>query len=55
LPVIVDAADEFRAAYDASAGSGYLVRPDGYLGFRAAPLTAAALLGHLGKVFAERL
>ena len=55
LPVIVDAAGEFRAAYGASAGSGYLVRPDGYLGFRAAPLTAAALLGHLGKVFAERL
>jgi 2-polyprenyl-6-methoxyphenol hydroxylase-like FAD-dependent oxidoreductase len=55
VPVIVDAAGEFRDAYGATAGSGYLVRPDGYLGFRAAPLTAAALQGHLGKVLAERL
>ena len=38
-PVIVDAEGEFRDAYGATAGSGYLVRPDGYLGFRAAPLT----------------
>jgi 2-polyprenyl-6-methoxyphenol hydroxylase-like FAD-dependent oxidoreductase len=54
-PVIVDAAGEFRDAYGATAGGGYLVRPDGYLGFRAAPLTAAVLRGHLEKVFAERL
>jgi pentachlorophenol monooxygenase len=51
-PVIVDAAGEFRAAYGATGGSGYLVRPDGYLGFRGAPLTAAALRSHLGRVFA---
>jgi hypothetical protein len=54
LPVIVDAAGEFRTAYAATGGSGYLVRPDGYLGFRAAPLTATALRSHLERVFATR-
>ncbi len=52
VPVIVDAADEFRGAYGAAPGSGYLIRPDGYLGLRAAPLTAAALQGHLERIFA---
>jgi hypothetical protein len=45
--VIVDAAGEFRATYAATGGSGCLVRPDGYLGFRAAPITTTALQGHL--------
>ena len=52
LPVIVDAAGEFRDTYGAVGGSGYLVRPDGYLGFRAAPLTATALRRHLERMFA---
>jgi pentachlorophenol monooxygenase len=52
-PVIVDAAEEFRTAYGATGGSGYLVRPDGYLGFRATPLTAAALRHHLELVFGK--
>jgi 2-polyprenyl-6-methoxyphenol hydroxylase-like FAD-dependent oxidoreductase len=53
-PAIVDAAGEFRTAYGATGGSGYLVRPDGYLGFRAAPLTATSLRRHLEKVFTTR-
>jgi len=52
--VIVDAAGEFRTAYGASPGSGYLIRPDGYLGLRATPLTAPALRRHLERVFATR-
>lgn len=53
-PVIVDAAGEFRTAYGATGGSGYLVRPDGYLGFRAAPMTTTTLRSHLEKVFTTR-
>ncbi len=41
--VIVDAAGEFQTTYAATGGSGYLVRPDGYLGFRATPIGTAAL------------
>ena len=50
-PVIVDASGEFRAVYGASGGGGYLVRPDGYLAFRATPITATALRSHLERVF----
>jgi pentachlorophenol monooxygenase len=53
-PAIVDAAGEFRTAYGATGGSGYLVRPDGYLGFRAAPLMTTDLRSHLTSVFTTR-
>lgn len=51
VPAIRDAAGEFRNAYGAQGQSAYLVRPDGYLGYRAAPATAAGLLRHLDRVF----
>ena len=45
LPLIVDEAGELQGAYGATGGNGYLVRPDGYVGFRAAPLTGPACTG----------
>ena len=54
-PVIVDAAGDFRTVYAARGGSGYLVRPDGYLGFRNDPVTTAALRSHLERVFAAQI
>lgn len=54
LPLLVDSAGEFRVAYGASGGAGYLVRPDGYLAYRAAPITAAGLRSHLERVFAAQ-
>ena len=32
----------------------YLIRPDGHIGYRQAPLDADALVGHLGRTFAAR-
>jgi hypothetical protein len=52
LPAIQDASGEFRAAYDATGGCGYLIRPDGYVGYRAGRITIPNLLAHLGKTFA---
>ncbi len=52
--VIVDAAGDFQTTYAATGGSGYLVRPDGYLGFRATPIGTAALRNHLERVFAAQ-
>ena len=49
-----DAAGEFQTTYAATGGSGYLVRPDGYLGFRATPIGTAALRNHLERVFAAQ-
>jgi hypothetical protein len=54
LPLIVDEAGKFQGAYGATGGNGYLVRPDGYVGFRAAPLTCADLRSHLEGVFAAQ-
>ena len=54
VPLIVDAAGEFQSVYGATGGTGYLVRPDGYVGFRAAPLTCASLRSHLDGVFAAQ-
>ncbi|MGH7911599.1 MAG: FAD-dependent monooxygenase [Candidatus Dormibacteraceae bacterium] len=52
IPTLRDASGEFRTAYDAEGGCGYLVRPDGYIGYRAGRIRASGLLGHLRAVFA---
>ena len=54
VPLIVDAVDEFQSVYGAAGGTGYLVRPDGYVGFRAASLICAGLRSHLDGVFAAQ-
>ncbi len=51
LPVLRDTADAFRVAYGVKGTSAYLVRPDGHVGFRCAPVSAAAIDDHLFKVF----
>jgi hypothetical protein len=53
LPVVRDPGG-FRAAYGipGPAPAAYVVRPDGHVGFRAAPVTEAAVLEHLSRVFA---
>jgi hypothetical protein len=52
LPVIRDLGGEFRSAYGVAGSAAYLVRPDGYVGFRASPVDEGALRAHLGGVFA---
>lgn len=52
LPIICDGRNEFRNAYAARNGEGYLVRPDGYLGLRACPVDEPSLLNHLDNLFA---
>jgi pentachlorophenol monooxygenase len=52
LPVLEDADGAFREAYGASGPSAFLVRPDGYLGYRASPAGAEGVVGALGRVFA---
>jgi 2-polyprenyl-6-methoxyphenol hydroxylase-like FAD-dependent oxidoreductase len=53
LPALQDASGQFRAAYGASSGCGYLIRPDGYIGYRAAPIGIQGLRAHLGRIFAH--
>ncbi|MEU2493162.1 FAD-dependent monooxygenase [Streptomyces sp. NPDC007883] len=55
LPAFLDSRDEFARVYRTTGATAFLVRPDGYLGARVAPLTGpgavAALSGELARVF----
>lgn len=55
LPVFRDGAAEFARLYGVEAPTAFLIRPDGYLGARLSPPTAAgaasALSDALGRVF----
>ncbi|MFC5142701.1 FAD-dependent monooxygenase [Actinomycetospora rhizophila] len=46
-PCLVDGAGDLAAAYGMRGGDAVLVRPDGYVGWTARPLTAAGLAAHL--------
>ena len=51
LPVIRDRSDGFRSAYGLAGSGAFLVRPDGYVGFRTSPVDVDALRAYLGRVF----
>jgi hypothetical protein len=53
LLALQDVSGQFRAAYDASGGCGYLIRPDGYVGYRAFRIGTSGLLAHLRRIFAN--
>ncbi|MFV2106145.1 FAD-dependent monooxygenase [Micromonospora sp. LOL_015] len=50
-PVLHDAAGGFRAGYGTAGAAAYLIRPDGYVGFRSQPINVEALRHHLHLVF----
>jgi hypothetical protein len=50
-PTVVDSQQSFRRAYAAGAGMAYLVRPDGYVGFRTDVLQADALKQYLDGIY----
>jgi hypothetical protein len=56
LPVFVDGRGEFARAYGTGGATAFVVRPDGYLGVRLAPVAgpeaAAGLAAHFARVFA---
>jgi 2-polyprenyl-6-methoxyphenol hydroxylase-like FAD-dependent oxidoreductase len=52
IGTVRDRDETFRAAYGASGDCAYLVRPDGYVGYRQRPLDAEGILSALAKVLA---
>ena len=52
VPAVEDRDRQFAAAYGASRACAYLIRPDGYVAYRAAPINADRLLAHLGRIVA---
>jgi 2-polyprenyl-6-methoxyphenol hydroxylase-like FAD-dependent oxidoreductase len=51
LPVLTDDRQEFARLYGPQRASAHLVRPDGYLGYRAPSVNLEHLRQHLGGVF----
>ena len=51
FPLLTDAQGEFRAAYDARGPCLYLIRPDGYIGYRSDRVDAARLDAYLQRIF----
>jgi len=49
-PYLLDGAGDLAATYGVRGGDAVLVRPDGYVGWTARPLTAEALALHLATV-----
>jgi 2-polyprenyl-6-methoxyphenol hydroxylase-like FAD-dependent oxidoreductase len=52
LPTVRDPAGAFALAYGAAGTCAYLIRPDGYIGYRSAPPGADRLAAYLGRIFA---
>jgi hypothetical protein len=51
-PTLSDAGGHFQHIYAATAAAAYLVRPDGYVGYRTDVLRWDALAAYLGRIFA---
>jgi hypothetical protein len=49
--VLLDPERELHQTYGAGAESLYLIRPDGYIGFRSQPVEKEALLQYLSQLF----
>jgi 2-polyprenyl-6-methoxyphenol hydroxylase-like FAD-dependent oxidoreductase len=53
-PTLLDPHRQLHAGFGATPGSGFLVRPDGYVGYRGAPVDVLGLRRYLEGVFGER-
>jgi len=53
FPLVVDAQGAFRSIYGVTGPSLYLIRPDGHVGYRAAPVDPPRLRAHLGRVLSR--
>ena len=51
VPVVLDPGGDLHCGFGARAECAYLVRPDGYIGYRAQPILEAHLMAHLDRLF----
>jgi hypothetical protein len=50
VTLLTDTAGEFAKAYSPEAGTGYVIRPDGYLAYRASPLTEQGFFSYVASI-----
>jgi hypothetical protein len=48
VTVLEDSAGEFASAYAPDVGTGYVIRPDGYVGYHGRPMTEQGFFNYLG-------
>ena len=53
--MLLDPGQELHGSYGANAGALYLVRPDGYVGFRGTVTGGKAVLGYLRRLFGDAM
>ncbi|GAA1968783.1 FAD-dependent oxidoreductase [Microbacterium deminutum] len=53
VPVLRDSAGNFRKTYDGQGLTGYLIRPDGHVGYRSARATLTGINDHLRHIFID--
>lgn len=51
FPVVYDPQGNFQQIYHALPWSAYLIRPDGYIGYRTCPLQSDRLQTYLSRIF----
>ncbi len=51
LPMLQDTDGSFRRIYHAAAGTAYLIRPDGYIASRCAPVRSIYLAEYMERIF----
>ena len=47
VPIITDAAGQFTSTYKPTPATAYLIRPDGYIGYHARPITRQGIIDYL--------
>jgi hypothetical protein len=50
VPIITDTAGQFAASYKPTAYTAYLIRPDGYIGYHARPMTQQGIIDYLAAL-----
>src|SRR5262249_42933693 len=51
IPIVVDRRNEFGRLYQADSGGGFLIRPDGYIGYRTSAIDGQKLSEYLDRIF----
>jgi hypothetical protein len=49
--ILKDSAGEFASAYAPGVNTGYVIRPDGYVGYHGRPMNAQGLFDYLGVLY----
>ena len=50
IPVVIDTAGEFAATYKPTLATAFLIRPDGYIGYHARPITQQGIIDYFADI-----